>query len=343
MHRDESESVSLTRDSQTSSNENSEASTKVSRPKTSTFRKSEKPKSKTSLKRLSLYLLLSCAGAIALAVIGWAIFRTPTKTIFIGESVSIAWAPTMDPSVIRSEITPLMNVISEQIETPVVLSIPKSYADTSKKLLNGDVDFALLPPLLYLRTIERNPKVQPVAMKMYQGSKNADGLLLVASKSNVKKVDGLKGKIFCLTDKNSTTGNFLPRVFFKERGTKLDTFAGKIVWSGDHIQGIRDLLAGKCDAVATYSGALLSASDLGIPVAQVRTLAITGHTPQDVVCAGPDTDPELVEKVKNTLLTLDPKKEWNQEFVGKVEKITGFSALDDEDFTDLRKIIKEKK
>ncbi|WP_390619647.1 hypothetical protein [Persicimonas caeni] len=46
----------------------------------------------------------------------------------------------------------------------------------------------------------------------------------------------------------------MPRAYLKRQGHNPGEFIGEVVWSGNHLQALRDLVAQKCDAAATYSG-----------------------------------------------------------------------------------------
>jgi phosphonate transport system substrate-binding protein len=197
----------------------------------------------------------------------------------------------------------------------------------------------VLPPLLYVRTKEREPNIVPLALKEFDGAKKSDGLLLVAMQLDVAVIEDLKGKRFCLTDRNSTTGNFLPRAYIRRHGYEPDDFIGEVIWSGDHLQVMRDLIAGKCDVGATYSGAFISADKLGIPVGQMRTFAITGHVPQDVICAGPHVSQKERDAMLEALLAFDPQKDLQMERLGETQRITGFAKVKDSEWQDLRDAI----
>ena len=263
--------------------------------------------------------------------------------VLLGEPIPIAWAPTVDPKLLREELVPLRKYLERTMGRPVPIEITKDYKESSQKLLKGEVAFALLPPLMYVRTEAQSQEIEPLGMKMYQGASKSDGLLLVRMDDNVRNLDALEGKRFCFTDENSTTGNFLPRAYLRSEGKDPEKFIGEVVWTGDHIQSLRDLIDGKCDAAATYSGALLSASSLHIPVGQIRRLTITGYIPQDIIVAGPGASETDKEAMRKALLSFDPKKEFNVDYLGETQRISGFAEAKEKDFADLKKLEEEAK
>lgn len=57
--------------------------------------------------------------------------------------------------------------------------------------------------------------------------------------------------------------------------------------SGNHLQVMKDLIAGRCDVMGIYSNAYWIADETGIEVTTLRVLGITGRAPHDAMCAGP--------------------------------------------------------
>ena len=256
-----------------------------------------------------------------------------------GPPMSMGWAPTVSPEVLRAEVTPLHDYLGGEIDRPVNVVLATSYGDLADKLVRKEIDFAVLPPLLYVRTKERLPDLVPIALKAFDGATMSDGLLLVRRDLDVRELEELEGKRFCLTDKNSTTGNFLPRAYLRSRKHDPSKFMGEVHWSGDHIQAIRDLVDGKCDAAATYSGAVLSADRLGVPVSQIRQLTVTGSIPQDVVCASGETTEEERAKMRAALLAFDPVEVGGDRMFGTTQRISGFSEVEDALYDELREAL----
>ncbi|MEC9396378.1 MAG: serine/threonine-protein kinase [Myxococcota bacterium] len=281
-----------------------------------------------------LFAAFVCGAVVVIAIIVNS--KGATRT---GPPTELGWAPTVAPDVLKAEAQPLHDYLGDALSRDVDLVLTESYGELADALIEGKVDYAVLPPLLYVRTRERNSGITPLALKEFDGANKSDGLLLVAMQLDVEVLSDLKGKRFCLTDRNSTTGNFLPRAYLRRHGYEPDDFIGEVVWSGDHLQVMRDLIAGKCDVGATYSGAFISADKLGIPVGQVRTFAITGHVPQDVVCAGPHVPEQEREAMLEALLAFDPERDLGIERLGETQRITGFVRVKDSEWQDLRDAI----
>ena len=102
------------------------------------------------------------------------------------------------------------------------------------------------------------------------------------------------------------------------------------------MQVMRDLLAKKCKAAATYNGALMTGDDLGIKTGLIRTFAMTGHIPQDVVVSGPQVSEKESQRMKDALMRFDPQREVGQKKLGETQRIEQFLEADDAQFASLR-------
>ncbi len=252
-----------------------------------------------------------------------------------GPPLTLVMPPFVTEKILNDDMGPIVDYLEPRLERPIELSVAASYGDASRKLREGEVDLGLLTPLLFIRTRRAAPDVQPVVVREFGGSPTSDGMLLVPSDADHQTLADLEGATFCLTDKNSTTGNFLPRVYIRRQGWRPERFIGEVQWSGNHLQVMRDLVDDHCDVAATYSGAFVAAGEHGIPVGQFRTLAITGHSPSDTITARPGLSRELFERLQRLLLDFDPRKHAGTSKVGETLQITGFQRPREEIYRDL--------
>ncbi len=259
--------------------------------------------------------------------------------VLSGEPLPLGWAPTVDPEVLIEEVEPLHRYLERATGRPVPLVMTRDYRELSQMLLDEEIAFASLPPRLYLETEKSDDEIEILALKEFDGAVSSDALLLVRMDSAVRLLEDLRGSTFCFIDELSTSGYFLPRFFLEKQGEDPDEFIGDVHFSGDHLQAMRDLIEGECDAAAVYSGAFLSADQFGIRTGRMRNLAVTGHIPQDTMTAGSHVSPVDRELVRGALLAFDPTEEFGVERLGTTQRITGFSATTRESFQPLREIL----
>lgn len=260
--------------------------------------------------------------------------------IMLGEPLKIGWAPIAPEEMVSPEVALMKPYLERTMGQPIIMEVAPSYEVLSERLREGEYDFAVLPPLLYVQTRLADSRVQVVAFRQFGGSTSSDALLVTRANSSITSFEDLKGKRFCFTDRDSATGYFLPQTYIRRQGHDPDEFIGEVVWSGEHLQVLRDLLEDKCDVAATYSGSYLSADKFDIPITRIRIFAITGHVPQDTVAARPGIARSLIQKLEASLIAFDPQKELGTRETGSVLRISGFSKGSNAEFTDLREAVK---
>lgn len=305
-----------------------------------------------SKRRVVRWLLLALA-LVAAAVVVLVATTRPTQHESLGDDVAIpsetsevlaqptgpplrlVVAPTIEPDVIRSELAPFTVWLAGEVNRPVEIIVADSYQHSSELLTSGGAELGLLPPLLFVQSAARESRLQPLVLRLFDGSRASDGYLLVRDDAPLQGADGLRGKAVCLVDRESTTGFLLPRIWM--RAAELDPDKDvRTIFSGDHLSAVRDLSEGRCDAAAVYSGAYLSAQEQGIRVGATRVLAITGRVPQDVVVAAPSMPEAEAAQIRDRLLGFEPQRDVNSARLGAVLGISGFAKYDAAEFDLIR-------
>ncbi len=257
------------------------------------------------------------------------------EAVLSGPPLRFALAPTVEPDVMRRELEPFARWLGRQLGRPVEVVIADSYDQSAELVVSGRAHLGLLPPLLFVQTLAREPRLQPLALRLYHGSRASDGLLFVRDDAKFADAKGLVGRTICLVDRKSTTGFLLPRIWMRNAEIDPDKDV-KTRFSGDHLAAMRDLVAGKCDAAAVYSGARDAAQEQGISVGQMRLLTVTGRVPQDVLAATPDLPADLTDKLRKSLIAFEPKRDIGAPRIGPVMGISGFAPIAAHEFDMIR-------
>lgn len=289
-------------------------------------------------KALAATTFLMISLLVAAVAIGIFFVVKPDTIQVAGEPIAIGWPPIMDPEALPKDLEPLRLYLEQVTGRPYNFVMTKTYGDLAEKLARGEIDFGSFPPYLFLKTQSEYPEIKMVALKLIEGSSGSDGVLLVTENSGISSPSDLKGKTICYSDENSTSGYILPQMVL--RGAGLDPDVDVTFFrSGNHLQSLRDLGTGKCQAAGTYSGAYLSASRSGVNVAPLRVLLITGRTPQDTMVAGSAVSKDDIQLVREALLAFDPMRLYGQPSIGVYEKISGFTVPALSDFASLREAL----
>ncbi len=269
------------------------------------------------------------------STLGAALAITGRSAPATGAPLAIGFPSTADAQFMLEDTEQLRHWLEKSLDRPVTIAIATSYDALQARLLHDELDLAALPPYLYVETKQKNPRIQIIATKMVEGSSGNDSIIYVSDASNVTEVSGLKHKTFCVPDFKSTTGYLFPARRVQEGGAR-SRQGPRHPPVRSHMQAMRDLLSGVCDAAATYSGGFLAADRAGVPVARAHQLAIIGRSPHDaMVVRASMTDAER-EKIRDALLSFKPSDGGKS---GRVERISGFEKARNRDYDAVREAL----
>ena len=85
--------------------------------------------------------------------------------------------------------------------------------------------------------------------------------------------------------------------------------------------------------------AYMNAGEEDINSAMARVLILTGRTPHDSISAGPTVTNDLKQKMRDALLAFDPNQEAGEEFLGGMERLTGFAPVEDQVYEPVRQAL----
>jgi eukaryotic-like serine/threonine-protein kinase len=240
--------------------------------------------------------------------------------------------PSFPPAVAQREMTGFLSYVERRIDRPVDLVVTQTYHALHAELISGQLDFAHMPPLQFLLAWHREPRVQLLATGLYEGARTYQALLVVRDDSPISSVAQAKGKRICYVDRESTSGYLLPRAHLRQQRFDPDTMFVEAHFSGTHIDVLREVISGRCDLGATYSGALAGAPASGLAVSRVRMLAPAGQVPYDVILATPSLPKELAAALRRALLEMDVERDLGRKIIGPSYRISGFTAVRLTDF-----------
>ncbi|MCA9665071.1 MAG: phosphate/phosphite/phosphonate ABC transporter substrate-binding protein [Myxococcales bacterium] len=290
----------------------------------------QRPPSKRKRVRLSVILAVLAILGGAGAGVAYRMLATRRPA---GPAVKLALTPAFPAKVMRAEMKAFLRYLERRLDRRVELVVPKDYELLRTRLLGSDIDFAIISPLPFLRVREVEPRIRVLATLTYEGARTYQGLIVRREDSPVRSLADLRGTRFCYVDKGSTSGYLLPRLYLKRQRLDPDRLFSSIRFSGRHTRVMKDIIDGRCDAGAIYSGAKNNASRLGIPSARLQALAITGQIPNDVLCAAPETPKKLVAEMRRAFLDFEPQRDLGRPTLGlDVYRITRFVEPHIDDF-----------
>lgn len=207
---------------------------------------------------------------------------------------------------------PLINYLSEKLGIKIDIIIPSSYEELSKRMAAGEIDLASFNSVTLLKARRNGLPIQYLVTttnKFVGTGENRDyyeGFIIVKKNSPYKTLDDLSGKTFAFVDTDSASGYKMPVALLAfEKNVSPKQFFKKYFFAGDHDRVAAAVYYGSVDGGATWdtSYAQNTAKDK-FPDA-FRIIERISPIPNDAWVVGPTVKPEMAEKIKAVLLTIN--------------------------------------
>lgn len=229
----------------------------------------------------------------------------------------VVFSPEHAPVGTRQPLLFINKYLSEQTGMTVETRTAASSLEVIDSLGSDKADVAFMTTEEYLVAREQY-RVQAALQVNRRGSETKyDGIILVKAANGPKAAAALAGKKFAFADTYSISGYFLPSVFLKKAGIKVEP-----VFAGGHKAAVAALLEGRADAAATYAAAAAGQPEL-------RVLAVTGTAPNEPVVVRRGLLPEKRQAVLIALSAL-PNTPEGRRALGAVADISGFSPASED-------------
>lgn len=250
---------------------------------------------------------------------------TPTDE---SPEVRFGISPYLSRALLVAAFEPIMVYLSQKTGRRFRLVIPASYSEMLSLVADGAVDFAYLPPASYVKARLRDRSLRILLTDVLNGVDFYNGYIVVLESAGVDSLQDLRGKSIAFVDRESTSGYLMPMRYLVARGIQPARFFAEIVFTGEHDESLRRLLAYEVDAIAVSSGILSTFRRRGADLRNVRILSKTGVVPHDVICATSQVPALLVEEVQELLLGLNSRTAAGRAVLPEVPRINGWRIGD---------------
>lgn len=213
---------------------------------------------------------------------------------------------------------PFIKYIAQKTGKKVAFYMTTSYAAEVEAMISGFIDIASFGPASYVLAVTRDPNIEVFAVKntkpgvIRKGGPGYNGCLITKAGGKYDSIEKLRGATLALTDPASTSGYFLPKVFFTEeklKGEPLEKYFGKIVWTGTHDAAMLAVYEGRTDAAFTNDGNIETAIAAGLVKKEWYNYLWWSKTvPTDPWVFRKNLKPEIKDKIKEAFFTFKPGK-----------------------------------
>ena len=233
-----------------------------------------------------------------------------TVVVDAARPIRFGISPALGVTAARAQAERIANWLRKRIERdvkPVVFGDYKALVDAT---VDGEVDFAWMPPISVVQAAERGCGVVAIAQRY--GRPTFDAAIVVRPDSPILEMADLVGKSIAFVDRDSSSGFHYPLdAITREVGPPNEVLKEQHIL-GSHKAVCEAVQHGWVDAGATYilrdttdtivHSGWIDLTDFG----ELRVLCIAGAVPGDGIVHRPGLAPAIVEKIARTLGELDP-------------------------------------
>jgi phosphonate transport system substrate-binding protein len=233
---------------------------------------------------------------------------------------------------------PLLEYLARETGEKVRLVVPKDFEAFKHAVKAGQMDAGFANPLVYVQ-VKNNVDIEPLALSSdVEGGTRFRGILIARKDSAITKPQDLKGKKVSFLDKDSAAGYVFQMLLLSRAGLDVDKDITVLPFAKKHENVAIAVLNKTADAGGIREEELGKMKDK-VDVSQLRIVGYTDYFPNWPFFAAPKLKKDTAEKLRAALLKLRPNDRQNEKVLGPA-RLTGFIAVSDKDYDDLRKAAK---
>lgn len=261
--------------------------------------------------------------------------------------VRLGVVPSIPSDSLQSELGPVTAYLGKKLGREVVLVVADDYGDISHRLEAGELEFAILFPLVFAQAHAKDPLVQLIGCSVRQGKAHYRGYIVTRQTSDIRSLAQLEGRSIGFVDPGSASGFYFPVQMFRKEGLiangdDLPKFFSDVRFLQSHENVLRAVASGEVDSGAVVDHALARGVQVGVDLGSLRILARTDPIPHEAVVAASGVDPALRAAFRDALLSLDTRSTAGREVLRPMSsdlKLNGFVSCDEAVFAPLRETL----
>jgi phosphonate transport system substrate-binding protein len=256
------------------------------------------------------------------------------------DGLHLVLTPSQKPTDLLATGEEFGRVLGGLTGIPVRVTVASDYAAVIEALRNRTADLAFVHPGGYVLA-SREAKAVIVAKNLWHGKSSFTARIYVRKESGLKSLDDLRGKTMAFIDPASSSGYIYPMVLLIERGLVKNrdpkTFFREVVFAGSHDAGMRALLNGHVDALASFDMAREQYLTDPAERERIAFVAETPAIPEAGIAARGGLDPATFAKVREALLKI--RGPAYAPLLKRLYEIDGFAPAEDREYDPVRAAI----
>ncbi len=156
--------------------------------------------------------------------------------------------PDEAPTELQRKFKPLGEYLEQKTGMKVEFTPVTDYAASVEGLLNKKLDMVWFGGFTFVQAnVRSNGQVIPIVQREEDEKFKS---VFITTRSDINKLEDLKGKTFTFGSESSTSGHLMPRSFLLQAKINPDTDMKRIAFSGAHDATVAAVSGGKVDAGA---------------------------------------------------------------------------------------------
>ena len=253
------------------------------------------------------------------------------------DGLHLVLTPSQKPTDLLATGEEFAKVLTKLTDIPVRVTVASDYAAVIEALRNRTADLAFVHPVGYVLA-SREAKAMIVVRNLWHGKSSFTSRIYVRKESGLKSLEELRGRTMAFIDPASSSGYTYPMVLLIQRGLVKNrdpkTFFREVVFAGSHDAGMRALLNGHVDALASFD--MAREQYLKDPAERERIVYVaeSPEIPEAGIAARAGLDPAIFAKVREALLQI--RAPVYAGLLLRLYEIDGFAPADDRDYDPVR-------
>jgi phosphonate transport system substrate-binding protein len=256
------------------------------------------------------------------------------------EGLHLVLTPSQKPTDLLATGEEFGKVLARLTGIPVRVTVASDYAAVIEALRNRTADLAFVHPGGYVLA-SREAKAVIVAKNLWHGKSSFTSRIYVRKGAGLTTLEDLRGKTMAFIDPASSSGYIYPMVLLIERGLVKNrdpkTFFRDVVFAGSHDAGMRALLNGHVDALASFDMAREQYLTDPAERERIAYVAETPPIPEAGIAARGGLDPATFTKVRDALLQI--RGPAYAPLLKRLYEIDGFAPAEDREYDPVRAAI----
>lgn len=246
----------------------------------------------------------------------------------VGEPLYFAPLPVSNPKLSFAEIQPLVELIENTLNRPVIPKLYNNYHDIIDAYVQGEIDFVELGPMVFLQLSKQTDNTFPLVSINHEKEQRFYQCVLAAPIDGIQDVAQLKHNKtvrVALTQPLSTCGNLMTEHLLKQYGLHLSELSYDYL--GSHEKVAMALMRNEYQIGGLASFVAKRYQSFGL-----NTLAMSEPLPSFTIVGNPQKVAlDQLRKLQKVLLNYRPQTGWG---IGA----HGFSPFSQSAFDNLKRI-----